>query len=357
MDRAFWTIGVATPVHAAASLERYEQAGWDGVLLVDSQNLSGDPYVALALGAHRTTTLGLGTGVTNPYTRHPAATACSIATVQAESGGRAVLGIGRGDSSLAHLGLAPSPLKAFEIYLRRLQGYLRGDEVPFTDSDEAGINHVDALGLHDQPTSSKIRWLPRKEGKVPVDVAATGPKVIAIAARHADYITLAVGANEDRLRWGMDVARTAREAAGLDPAGIRFNAYVNVVVDDDKARAKRLVSGGLATFARFAVMHGTPQGPASADVESVLREVHARYDMTHHTEGGSSQTDALTDEFVDSYAVIGTADRVAARLTEMFALGLERLVIIGPSAGVDREAASAAQRRFTAEVIPALKRQ
>ena len=49
------------------------------------------------------------TGVTNPATRHPAALATAIATVQEESGGRAILGIGRGDTALFHLGRTPMP--------------------------------------------------------------------------------------------------------------------------------------------------------------------------------------------------------------------------------------------------------
>src|SRR5215218_1336291 len=130
-----WTIGVAAPRSIARYAERMEADGFDGLAVVDSQNLSGDPYVALALAAKVTSRLGLATGVTNPYTRHPAATACSIASVQAVSGGRAVLGIGRGDSALAHLGLAPAPVAVFGDYLRRVQGYLRGEDVAF---DRAG---------------------------------------------------------------------------------------------------------------------------------------------------------------------------------------------------------------------------
>ena len=50
-------------------------------------------------------TLRFATGVTNAHTRHPAALATVAATVQETSGGRFVLGIGRGDTALFHLGL------------------------------------------------------------------------------------------------------------------------------------------------------------------------------------------------------------------------------------------------------------
>ena len=39
-----------------------------------------------------------------------------------ESAGRAVLGIGRGDSALAHIGLAPATVTSFVHYLERVQG-------------------------------------------------------------------------------------------------------------------------------------------------------------------------------------------------------------------------------------------
>ena len=107
-----WMTTVAAARGAARTAQEIEAAGWDGMLVVDSQNLSGDPYVALAMAATGTTRLGLGTGVTNSVTRHAAATATAITSVNRVSNGRAVLGIGRGDSALAHLGRAPARLAA-----------------------------------------------------------------------------------------------------------------------------------------------------------------------------------------------------------------------------------------------------
>src|SRR3954453_22938459 len=103
-----------------------ESAGWGGLVFADTQNLAADVYGSLCLAAVATERLQLGTGVTNPVTRHPAVTAAAIATVQVASAGRAVLGIGRGDSSLAHLGRAPEAPAAFERYVAVVQQYLRG---------------------------------------------------------------------------------------------------------------------------------------------------------------------------------------------------------------------------------------
>ena len=232
-----WTMGVGLPRLTARLAERAEAAGWDG---------------GLATAAGATERLLLGTGVTNPWTRHPAATACAIASVQGESGGRAVLGIGRGDSSLAYLGLAPASVEAFSSYLTLLQTYLRGDAVAFDDARAWGGDApppVDRLGLGAGPGSSRLEWLGflGDAPKVPVDVAATGPRVIETAARLADRVTFAVGAEPERVAWAIETARRAALVGRLPDAPLSLGAYVNVVVHPDPAVARELASGSLAS--------------------------------------------------------------------------------------------------------------
>ncbi|MEZ5230153.1 MAG: LLM class flavin-dependent oxidoreductase [Acidimicrobiales bacterium] len=174
----FWTSGVGMPRSAVKQARRAEDEGWDGIGLVDSQNLAGDPYIELALAAHHTSTIRLATAVTNPITRHPAAMATAIATVQAESDGRAVLGIRTWRLRTRPSRTAPAPVPTFERYLARLQGYLRGDEVPFEiELDHSGeVRPADTLRLAGGPTASRLRWLRDDAVKVPVDVAASGPR-------------------------------------------------------------------------------------------------------------------------------------------------------------------------------------
>jgi 5,10-methylenetetrahydromethanopterin reductase len=193
-----WATGISLPGVAVRMAQRAEADGFDGWFVVDSQNLAGDCYVALAHAAAATERIRLGTGVTNPFTRHPAVTASAIASVHAASGGRAVLGIGRGDSALAHLGLAPAPVALFERYLAQVQAYLRGEEVAFDDLGSDAVAEVGSLGLAGGPTASRLHWLPPDLPKVPVTVAATGPKVIDAAAQLADRVTFALGAEHGR---------------------------------------------------------------------------------------------------------------------------------------------------------------
>jgi 5,10-methylenetetrahydromethanopterin reductase len=179
--------------------------------------------------------------------------------------------------------------------------------------------------------------------------------VIAAAARQADSITFAVGADLDRLRWAIGTARAARTAAGLDPDTLALGAYVNVVAHPDPAEGLRLAEGGIASFARFSVMHGKVQGPAGKDERDVLGRVHHAYDMRQHTMTGAPQTRQLTQDFANSFAILGPSNHCIGRLREIAALGLSKLTVIGPSAGADPDAALAAMARFAGEVLPQLR--
>jgi 5,10-methylenetetrahydromethanopterin reductase len=352
-----WTTTVASARGAARMAQDVERAGWDGMLVVDSQNLSGDPYVALALAATATSRIGLGTGVTNSVTRHAAATATAITSVNRVSNGRAVLGIGRGDSALAHLGRAPARLKQFERYLKQLQTYLRGEAVAFEEID---IPHdvappMSELHLHDAPAASRIAWI-AGGAKVPVEVAASGPKVIALAAVHAERVMFALGADAERLHWGIELARKTRRQAGLDPDGVAFGAYVNLGCSTDLAAARNLVRGGLTTFARFSVMHGKASGPVSAGDRGVLEALHSNYDMRAHTRGDSRQAGTLTDDFIDRFAIVGPPDRCIERLRGLAALGLDKVAISGGTRGADAGEAATSGQLLAAHVLPGLRR-
>src|SRR5262244_2022370 len=103
----FWRGTGSLSASPAKDAQAVEADGWDGQMFMDTQCLGGDPYVIMGAWAVSTERLKFSCGVTNPLTRHIAVSASCAATLQALSKGRAVLGIGRGDSALAYLGHAP----------------------------------------------------------------------------------------------------------------------------------------------------------------------------------------------------------------------------------------------------------
>ena len=76
----------------------------------------------LTLAADRTSTMKFGHFVTNPGTREPTVVASVYATLHDISGGRMVMGIGRGDSARRVIGLQPVKMAEFETPLPDDQG-------------------------------------------------------------------------------------------------------------------------------------------------------------------------------------------------------------------------------------------
>jgi len=332
-----WSIRTPETGTIERQAERAEAAGWDGITFTDSQNLVGDPYVAVALASRVTERLRFATGVTNAFTRHPAALANVAVTVQEESGGRFVLGIGRGDTALFHLGRQPMKVADFAARVADVQTYLAGGT-------------VDAQGH-----PSRLQWLDRaRQPKVPLDIASSGPRVIDLAGRTAEHVTFAVGADPDRLAWALDLARKAAADAGRDPDEISFGAYVNIGCHPDLDVARSLIAGGVAAFAHFSAMPGsTGAGLAEGD-RAVVAEVGRRYDSTRHLSNKAAHTDPLGPEFVDRFAVVGPPERCVERLRGLAALGIDRFLVTGPTFQADREHARLAERLVTAEVLPAV---
>ena len=336
---------------------RAERQAWSGMWVIDSQNLAGDPYASLALAARETDKIEMGPGVTNPYTRHPAVTASAIATIQEISDGRAVLGIGRGDSALGFLGAGPAPFAVFRRYLDAVQAYLRGDSVPFEPEriEQAGLVPFARAQIGHAPEASRIEWLDPEAPKVPMDVAATGPKVIALAARISERISISVGADPARIAWAIDIARTARREAGLDPAGLSIGVFVNLVVTDDKPLGREMLAPALAGFARFSAMHGKRQGPLDAEQRAVIERIGQSYSMGDHGKAGSAQMNALTDGFIDSFGVVGSTDHCIERLRQIAALGVDRVSVMGPCSKKHRLAEQESDERFVTEVMPSFR--
>ena len=145
------------------------------------------------LAAGATSRLRLGPGVSNSVTRDPAVTASAALSLQAESDGRAVLGIGRGDSSVQRIGTREDPVAHLRALPRDVQAYLRGEAV-----DRDGF-------------ASRLEWLPhvQRRRRCRSRWRPPGRASIELAARVADRICFAVGADPTHLAPVLERARAA----------------------------------------------------------------------------------------------------------------------------------------------------
>src|ERR1700737_1318128 len=94
-----------------------EENGFSHAWLWDSHVLWQEVYPIFTLMAAGTADIHIGTCVTNPVTRDPTVTASALATLNEISGGRMVMGIGRGDS--ARRALAQKPVSGERMEAER----------------------------------------------------------------------------------------------------------------------------------------------------------------------------------------------------------------------------------------------
>jgi 5,10-methylenetetrahydromethanopterin reductase len=356
MSAEFWRMG-ATPVPSSESARfarEFEASGWDGFAVGEAHGLLPDPYVVLAVAAASTTTLQVGTAVAVPL-RHPLLAASAMASVQTISNGRARFCLGRGDGAVKVLQQKPMPVARFEEYLRRLQGYLRREEVQI-DGVPSAMTRQDDI----DPSLA----LP----KPAVDVAATGPRTLEVAARWADGVSFSVGADPERLRNAIRGAQEACRAVGRDSDELALGCYVQVAVTNDGDRsAREAIRGLVVTHARFSGFEAKATSDVAAErhgqyrqavetMEAVYRD--ARGGVARTSGGAPGEIDfypreAGADELIDQFAIAGSADYCAERLQEIVDLGISRVYIGTRAVGVDL--AERNSDRIGREVLPLLR--
>src|SRR6202043_3097322 len=176
-----------------------EEAGFEYGWIFDSHVLWKEPYPLLALMGNATPNMKLGPCVTNPAVRDLTVTASLFATLNLISGGRMQLGIGRGDSSRRVLGKKPVTVAQLEESVKDFRDLTGGKEIAYEDG------------------KARLTWA--SAGVPPVWVAGYGPKVLELAGRVADGVTLQF-ADPDLIAWCVSFVKKGAEAAGRDPKKI-----------------------------------------------------------------------------------------------------------------------------------------
>lgn len=181
-----------------------------------------DAYTTLAAAAAVTSRIRLGTLVTSPNFRHPVPTAHAIKTIDDVSGGRMQVGIGAGGSRrTSDAGILGdgdwSPRERadrFAEWVELLDLLLRGPRTTFTGRFYSALDVVTEPGCVQRP-------------RVPLAIAATGPRGLRLAARHGDiWVTTGdrtggAGPPADGVRAQVDRLAEACALEGRDPAELR----------------------------------------------------------------------------------------------------------------------------------------
>ena len=252
MRLSLWP-NLSQPWAEVLHLARHAEAtGWDGVYVADhfigsggefgpdtTPNLEATAVLAgLAVGTER---VRLGSLVFGNTYRHPAVLANWAATVDHQSGGRLLLGIGAGWQENEHQQYGidlPAPgerVERFEEACLVLKGLLREERTSMG-------------GRHYRLTDAVAEPKPLQQ-PLPLLIGAKGDRMLGVVARHADEWNM--WGLADTIEERSSVLARRCEAVGRDPASIKRSAQALIFLTDDptEARAAQDRTGNRATIA------------------------------------------------------------------------------------------------------------
>jgi len=290
--------------HALEMGQRSEELGYTGIWVADSHSVMHDAYAILAALATQTQSLQLATGVTHTVTRHPAVLANSWATLQELSDGRAICGIGVGESAVHNLGLKPERLAVFEEKLTVMRALLNGETIEYEGKEIS---------------------MPRSTEPVPLVMASSGPRSLQLAGRIADGVLFQVGSEPRLVQYALDNIAKGAEAAGRQLSDLKLYMRVATAVSDDKELARQEIKG-YASVAAGTVFATLPREYLADDLHEDLARMKAAYDYAEHGSNTSSHSDLLTDRIFDAISIACTPDEAVQRFQAIADMGIDGFV-------------------------------
>ncbi|MEV5505716.1 TIGR03842 family LLM class F420-dependent oxidoreductase [Streptomyces orinoci] len=297
------------PASAVVELmRRAERCGFRYGWTFDSAVLWQEPFVIHSRILEHTERLIVGPMVTNPSTRTPEVTASTFATLNDMYGNRTVCGIGRGDSAMRVAGRRPNTLAVLRDAIRVIRDLAEGREA------EVG------------GTALRLPWV--RDGRLPVWMAAYGPKALALAGQEADGLILQL-ADPYLTEWMVKAVRTAAAEAGRDPSSVTICVAAPAYVGDDLAHAReqcRWFGGMVGNHVADLVARYGEGGAVPAELTAYVKGRQG-YDYSHHGRAGNPSTDFVPDDIVDRFCVLGPVSAHIERLSALRELGVDQFAV------------------------------
>ena len=353
-------IGIPSYIEAWREVKAAEEAGFTHAWLFDSQLIYSDVWATMALAAHHTSRIKLGTLVAIPSNRLAPVTAAAAASINRIAPGRVIVGLGTGYTGRNTMGLPALSLQHFEEYALQVKGLLAGEDVLLR---EGGRERWIRL-IHSKANSGRDEFF-NIEDPIPVMLAANGPRGQKIVGEISDgWITTARNTSVPE---GLPRVKEAARTAGntFDSfGGDGIKPYVTVLTsacvlrEGESVTSERVIRNvGPTLVPGVHAMWERGYGPgANLGMENaVLADDYHRYVRAYgNTRVTPTADDRLyldvheghyvylkegEERFVSpemiSRTLTGSAGELIERLDELEAIGVNNVAL----AAVDRQAA------------------
>jgi len=313
-----------------------EELGYDGIWSNEHHfhpygGLVPAPAVLLSALAQRTKRMRLGTSVVVLPLHSPIEVAEQLAMVDNMSGGRVELGIGRGFVPFDYQTLKIPMSEGQERTLESLEVILKAwSGEPFSHHGKYfNYDNVEVWPPPEQKPHPKV-WIACSASQESFELAGRSGYNLLTVSSLRSIETIADNAKYYHDAW---------TAAGHDPAGYKYNTHYQIVLDEDRARARETATQAIHRYAQL------------------LKE-----STTLMTAPGSRPPSPLEDFDVDRWLeegriLVGTPDDVVPILQRAEAAlgitGIDGTFLFG---GIPFETAERSLRLFAEEVIPRMQK-
>lgn len=306
-------------VFSASDVIKYsreaEKKGYDSVWIAEHY-LFRDAFATLGAVALATTRMRLATGVVNPYTRHPAFVAMSVATIDELSNGRAILGIGSGVSFWIEEQMAmkmEKPVTVMKESIQVIRRLLSGETVSYKGR---------TFTLRDMKLGFKTY-----QDNVPIYMAAVGPKTLQLAGEIADGVILTAGCSPKYVADAVENIRIGAEKANKKMSQMDIVAFLISSVSEDSKAAKDMTRELIASLLTRPGRAKLMLNPEDLD-EKALGRIMQEAQRGNLGAAGTH----VTAPMIESMSVAGTPQECRRRIDEYARKGatLPVVMLINP---------------------------
>ena len=315
----YWGLGVGRDEQLAIA-RAAEERGFDSVWVAEAYG--SDAPTVIATIAAQTERIGLGSAIMQIPARSAAMTAMTAATLDQLSDGRFTLGLGASGPQVSEGWHGVR----FGKQLARTRDYVEVVRMALARERVQYEGETLTLPLPDGPGKAlKLTIAPAQE-RLPIVLAAMGPKNVALAGEIADgwLPTFFSPEHVAILREPLD---EGARRAGRDPAEVAIMPQVGVCVDDDIDAARDMMRWILALY-----IGGMGSRKKNFYVDLVdrygygdeAREVQELYLAGQKTQAAQH----LSADLIDATCICGPADHVARRLEDYERAGVAELIVL-----------------------------
>ena len=284
-----------------AQCQLADSLGFDNVWLAELHfhptfSITPSPLLLASAVAQTTRHIRLGTAVNLMPLYHPIRLAEEIATLDVISGGRAVLGIGRG--------IIPSHFEGYGVSME--EGRKRFDECLRLIVDAWTKEELDFQGEYYQVRDVGVVPKPVQKPHPPVHVAATGPDTFELVGSMGYNLLVApvIAGNQPAVD-GAKVYREKLAQAGHDPKKGKLSVTLPIYVSEDRHKTDGVLKDTINSYIKSA------QAMLTSPAANRAAAVNPRIARMQEGIGKLNYEQVLQDN-----TVIGTPEECVERLNQ-----------------------------------------